>query len=106
MRRGVPKEVLVLDFAGLRTLDSVVRSKEIFGQDSITVISQQFHNERAIFLAHHYEMEAIGYNAEDVGTQEGFKTQVRELFARVKVYVDFFTNKQPRHLGEKIEIPE
>ena len=106
LRRGVPKEVLVLDFAGLRTLDSVVRSKEIFGQDSITVISQQFHNERAIFLAHHYEMEAIGYNAEDVGTQEGLKTQVRELFARVKVYVDFFTNKQPRHLGEKIEIPE
>lgn len=106
IKRGVPKEVLVLDFAGLRTLDSVVRSKEIFGQDSVTVISQQFHNERAIFLARHYGMEAIGYNAEDVSASEGFKTQVRELLARVKVYVDFFINKQPRHLGEKIEIPE
>lgn len=106
LKRGVPKEALVLDFAGLRTLDSVVRSKEIFGQDSVTVISQQFHNERAIFLARHYGIHAIGYNAKDVDIQQGFKTQVRELLARVKVYVDFFTSKQPRHLGEKIEIPE
>lgn len=106
LKRGIPKEVLVLDFAGLRTLDSVVRSKEIFGQDSVTVISQQFHNERAIFLARHYGIHAIGYNAEDVDIQQGLKTQVRELLARVKVYIDFFTSKQPRHLGERIEIPE
>lgn len=106
VNRGIPKESLVLDFAGLRTLDSMVRSKEVFGQDSVTVISQQFHNERAIYLARHYGIYAIGYNAKDVGAYEGLKTQVRELLARVKVFVDFFVNKQPRHLGEKIEIPE
>ena len=72
----------------------------------MTVISQQFHNERAIFLARHYGIHAIGYNAEDVDMQQGFKTRVRELLARVKVYVDFFTSKQPRHLGDRIEIPE
>ena len=106
VNRGIPKESLVLDFAGLRTLDSMVRSKEIFGQDSVTVISQQFHNERAIYLARHYGIHAIGYNAKDVSAYEGLKTQIRELLARVKVFVDFFVNKQPRHLGEKIEIPE
>ena len=106
LKRGIPKEALVLDFAGLRTLDSVVRSKEIFGQDSVTVISQQFHNERAIFLARHYGISAIGFNALDVSINKGMKTQIRELFARVKVYLDFFTGKQPRHLGNRIEIPE
>ena len=72
----------------------------------MTVISQQFHNERAIYLARHYGIHAIGYNAKDVSVYEGLKTQMRELLARVKVFVDFFINKQPRHLGEKIEIPE
>lgn len=105
VNRGIPKESLVLDFAGLRTLDSMVRSKEVFGQDSVTVISQQFHNERAIYLARHYGIHAIGYNAKDVSAYEGLKTRMRELLARVKVFVDFFINKQPRHLGEKIEIP-
>lgn len=47
----IPDSVIVLDYAGLRTLDSVVRAREIFGQDRFTVISQRFHNERALFLA-------------------------------------------------------
>lgn len=106
VKRGIPKHALVLDYAGLRTLDSMVRSKEIFGQDSVTVISQQFHNERAIFLGQHYDIRAVGYNAADVTDHRGMKTRLRELLARVKVFVDFITNKQPRHLGEKIEIPE
>ncbi len=59
---------------------------------------------RAIYLARHYGIHAIGYNAKDVSVYEGLKTQMRELLARVKVFVDI--NKQPRHLGEKIEIPE
>lgn len=106
LKKGIPEEALILDFAGLRTLDSVIRSKEIFGQDRVTIISQPFHNERAIFIAGHYGVEAIGFNAQDVEASWGLRTRVRELFARVKVYVDFFTNKQPRHLGEKVEIPE
>lgn len=103
--RGVPEKALYLDYAGLRTLDSVIRAKEIFGQDSLTVISQRFHNERALYLADAFGMQAVGYNAKDVSLSTGFKTQVRELFARVKVFIDLMTRKQPKYLGEKISIP-
>jgi SanA protein len=49
IKRGIPADQIYLDYAGFRTLDSVVRAKEIFGQTSITIISQKFHNERAIY---------------------------------------------------------
>lgn len=64
---GIPSEKIYLDYAGFRTLDSVVRCKEIFGQHSITVISQKLHNERAIFIAKRKGIEAVGFNAHDVG---------------------------------------
>lgn len=103
--QGIPDSVIYLGYAGLRTLDSVVRAKEIFGQDSLTIISQQFHNERAIYLAGQYGIHANGFNASDVSIYAGFKTQTRELLARVKVFVDIVLQKQPRHLGEKVHIP-
>lgn len=103
--RGIPDEAMYLDYAGLRTLDSVVRAKEIFGQDSITIISQKFHNERAVYLADAYGLEAVGYNARDVNTYTGLKTRIRELFARVKVFIDLAFGKQPKYLGEPIPLP-
>ena len=101
---GVPENVIYLDYAGFRTLDSVVRIKEIFSQSNFTIISQRFHNERAIYLAQRYGLNAVGFNAKDVDKYYGFKTNFREKLARVKVFVDFFTNKKPKFLGEKIEI--
>ena len=103
--RGLPDSIIYMDYAGLRTLDSVVRAKEIFGQDSVTVISQRFHNERAIYIARRSGIYAIGFNAKDVNAYAGMKTRMRELLARVKVYIDMLTDKQPRHLGDKIPIP-
>ena len=102
---GVPDSVIYLDYAGFRTLDSVVRMKKIFGQKQFTVISQKFHNERAIYIAQHYGLSAIGYNAEDVGGYNGEKVAFRERFARVKVFVDFLTGKKPKFLGEEVLIP-
>ncbi|MDR3286762.1 MAG: YdcF family protein [Prevotellaceae bacterium] len=101
---GVPETAIFLDYAGFRTLDSVIRMKEIFGQNSFVIISQKFHNERAVFLARHNNLNAVGFNAKDVDKYFGFKTNVREKFARVKVFIDFLTHKQPKFLGEKIEI--
>jgi SanA protein len=101
---GVPANKIFLDYAGFRTWDSVVRCKEIFGQTKITIISQQFHNERAIFIAHCNDMEAVGYNAKDVNAYFGFKTQMREKLARVKVVIDYIVGNQPKYLGETIEI--
>lgn len=104
IKKGIPENKIFLDYGGLRTLDSVIRLKEIFGQTSVTIISQEFHNERAIYLAEHFGIKAIGFNAKDVTNRLGFKTQTREYFARVKVFVDIIFNVQPKFLGGKIEI--
>jgi SanA protein len=104
VKRGIPDDKIFLDYAGFRTLDSMVRAKFIFGLDSVTVISQQFHNERAIYLAEKKGLMAIGFNAKGISGKEGIKVQFREYFARVKVFIDLLLNTQPRFYGEKIEI--
>jgi SanA protein len=104
IRRGIDSSVIILDYAGFRTFDSVVRLKEIFGQQSVTIISQQFHNERAIFIAEKEGIDAVGYNAKDVTKYMGFKTKQREKLARCKAYIDYLIGTKPRYLGEKIRI--
>ena len=104
VKAGIPENRIFLDYAGFRTLDSMVRAKEIFGLDKVTVISQKFHNERAIFLAQKKGLSAIGYNALDVSGPDGLNVRMREYFARVKVYIDLIFNTQPRFYGDKIEI--
>ena len=104
IERGIPAEKIFLDYAGFRTLDSVLRCKEIFSQNEITVISQKFHNERAVFIAHENGMTAYGFNAKDVNKNYGFKTNVREYFARVKVFIDILTGKEPKYYGAKIRV--
>lgn len=102
--RGVPEEVIFLDYAGFRTLDSVVRMREIFSQDRFIVVSQRFHNERALYLARHMGIEAWGYNARDVGKSMGFRTLLREKLARPKMFLDLWLGKGPRFLGDKVDI--
>lgn len=106
LQLNIPDSAIVLDHAGFSTFDSIIRSKKIFGQRSITVISQRFHNERAVFIARERGVEAVGYNADDVDAYNGFGTRVRELFARVKVFLDLYIlDQQPRYLGNEITIP-
>lgn len=107
IKEGVPEDRIVCDYAGLRTFDSVVRAKKIFGADKVLVISQQFQNERAIYLAQANGMKAYGYNAQDVDFEAGFKTKVREIGARVKMWLDVnYLDTKPTHLGDKVELPE
>lgn len=104
VRLGVPENKIFLDYAGFRTLDSVVRAKEIFGQQKITIISQKFHNERAIYLAKKKGLNAIGFNAKDVSLRSGLKVKLREYLARTKVFIDLLFRVKPKFLGEKIII--
>jgi SanA protein len=106
LEAGIPRERIVLDYAGFRTLDSIVRCKEVFGQDTYTIISQRFHNERAVFLAHAHGINAIAYNARDVERHNGLKTRIREVFARSKVFIDLLIEKKPKFLGESVPIGE
>jgi SanA protein len=83
----------------------VVRCRKIFGQSRFTIISQAFHNQRALFIAQHYGLNAVGFNARDVTGRNGLKVQFREMLARVKVFLDLYLlNKQPKYLGEEVEI--
>ncbi|HTO36921.1 MAG TPA: ElyC/SanA/YdcF family protein [Brumimicrobium sp.] len=104
IKLGVPEDKIVLDFAGFRTLDSVVRASKVFRQNKYTVISQRFHNERAIYLAQKYGLDVVGYNAKDVDKNQGVKTKIREYFARTKAILDVLFHVKPKFLGEEIDI--
>ena len=104
INRGIPSNKIYLDYAGFRTLDSVIRAKQIFGLTSITLISQQFHNERAIYLAEKQGIKAIGFNAKNVKKRYGIKTRLREYLARTKACIDILFNKKPKFLGKPINI--
>lgn len=107
VERGIPADRIVCDYAGLRTLDSVVRAKEIFGTTSMMVISQRFQNQRAVYLAKANGIDAVGFNARDLETHAGMKTKIREVGARVKMWLDVnFLNTRPSHLGERIPLPD
>jgi SanA protein len=102
---GVDSSIIYLDYAGFRTFDSMVRLREIFSQTSATVISQPFHNQRAIYIASREGINPIGFNARDLDGNLGFKVQVREKLARVKMFMDFLFGNKPKYLGKKIGLP-
>jgi len=103
--RGVPASAITLDYAGLRTLDSVVRSKEIFGQDKIIIITQPFHSYRALFISQYYNIDAVAVVASEPDFEISFKVRIREYFARTKAVLDlYFLKTTPRFLGKKEDI--
>ena len=104
VKRGFPASKIHLDYAGFRTFDSVFRMDYIFGQKKFLIISQEFHNIRAVYIAKRLGLEATGYNARDVSKYYGFKTQLRERLARFNLFLDFLLNKSPKFLGEQIDI--
>lgn len=105
IQRGVPAKAIVRDYAGFRTLDSVVRAHRVFGESRLCIVSQEDHLMRAIYIAKHHGIEATGYAAKDVPLREGLRTKVREAFARLQAVLDvgLFARK-PHFLGPRIVI--
>lgn len=101
---GIDSTRIYLDYAGFRTYDSVVRAKKIFGQTNLTVISQFFHNERAIYIAESFGMNVIGFNAADVGGERGEAVLMREWLARVNAWLDVLISKDPHFLVPQVTI--
>ncbi len=86
---GVPLEAMELDFAGFRTLDSVLRSQNVFDAGPIIVISQKFHCERAIYIARAHNIDAIGYSAQDATVRRYvYRRILRETGARLQAWLD------------------
>lgn len=100
----IPEDKIYWDYAGFRTLDSVVRAKEIFGQESYTIITQEFHLERAIYIARSQGINAIGYEAREVAVSRAPRVWIRERLARVKMMIDIVLWVEPKFGWEKIDI--
>lgn len=95
---GIPASAILKDYAGFRTLDSVVRAKKVFDCQNITIVSQRFHNERALFIANYYGLNAIAYCAKDVKSSRNY-THAREYFAKCLVIFDLYVfGRSPKFL--------
>ena len=91
---GVPDSIMTLDGEGFRTINSILRAKVVYGADSLIIISQEFHNERALFLAKCEGIEAVAFNAENTSSQRWrFLMFVRESLARVKAVFEVLMSK-------------
>ncbi|SOD82174.1 SanA/YdcF family protein [Spirosoma fluviale] len=90
VKLGIPASVMTLDYAGYRTFDSVVRCKDVFNQEKITIISQNFHNARALYIGNHEGIEAIAFAAQDVPDGYSFRTLIREYLARPYALLDVY----------------
>ena len=92
--RGVPASAIILDGKGYRTINSIVNANKVFGLKSFTIISQEFHNERAIYQAEHLGLDVEklqAYNAKMPTSRRAYITTIREYFARVKMFIDLMT---------------
>lgn len=99
---GIPYRAITLDYAGFRTLDSVVRCKEIFGQDKIIIITQRFHSYRAVFIGDFYGMQTVAIAARNLPLSRSLKVEIRETLARSKAVIDLYILKEsPRIMGKK-----
>merc|ERR1712187_1004419 len=94
---GIPKKIIFLDYAGFRTLDSIVRSKKVFQLNKYVIITQKWHCARSIFIAQRNHIDAICYGVSSPKGKSLIKLYIREIFARVKAFIDLFImNTQPK----------
>lgn len=104
LKLGVPDAVMTLDYAGYRTFDSVVRCKEVFNQDRITIISQNFHNARALYIGNHEGIAAVAFAAQDVPDGYSLRTLIREYLARPLAILDvYIVHPQPELENREIK---
>ncbi|MFW5693951.1 MAG: SanA/YdcF family protein [Alkalispirochaeta sp.] len=103
--RGVPTDRIVPDYAGFRTLDSVVRMQRVFQQDHFVIVSQRFHVERALFIASAHGIDAHAYVADDASGMAQLNVRIREYAARVQAVLDIYVfDTEPRFLGPSVPI--
>jgi SanA protein len=100
---GIPTNAITCDYAGFRTLDSVVRAKEVFGLSRCTIISEEFHCPRAVWIARQHGLDAVAFAAPDVRLKSwSLRANVREELARSWCAVDLYLlHRGPKFLGAK-----
>ena len=105
MSKGVPNEAITLDYAGLRTLDSIIRGKKIFGQEKFTIITQKFHAYRAVFISNYYNIEAVAMTTGKLPEDMSLIVQFREMLARpLAVWDLYIIKREPKYMGAKEDV--
>ncbi len=104
VRRGIPKNKIILDHAGLRTYDSMYRMYKVYGQKEFIVIAQHKQNERAIYIAKKNGLNAIAFNAGEYSGYNSFRLNMIEKLERTRLFFEFLVNKKPKYSGEKVTI--
>ena len=102
-KMGVSEAAMFRDFAGFRTLDSVIRADKIFQVQAFTIVSQKFHCERALLIAKAHDIDAICFVAKQ--PELHLSTRIREVFARIKAVLDLILGVEPYFLGEPEPLP-
>ncbi|MGK7390213.1 MAG: SanA/YdcF family protein [Candidatus Cyclobacteriaceae bacterium M2_1C_046] len=105
VKMGIPPQHITLDYAGLRTLDSIIRGKKIFGQHKVTIVTQKFHAYRALFISNYYNMEAVAMATDKLPEDMSIIVQLREIMARPLAIWDLYiVKKGPKFLGEREDV--
>jgi SanA protein len=103
--RGVPSAAITLDYAGFRTLDSMARAKAVFGLQRFTIVTDRFHQPRAIFLARSLGLKVVGFPSRQVPNRWSKKTRSREIGSRLKACLDVYVLRtQPKFYGPPVAI--
>lgn len=103
IKMGIGEQFLFPDYAGFRTLDSIIRAKEVFKAEPMMIISQRFHCERALFIAKYHQIDAICFAADDPDYYS--LTRLREMLARFLMVWELWTEKAPHFLGQPEPLP-
>ncbi len=101
LKRGMPEEDMVLDYAGRRTYDSCYRLRDIFGQTDVIVVTHYFHLPRALYLCNRLGVHALGVPADQREHAAMIKWRIRELLATYRAWLDINIIKPIPVLGEK-----
>lgn len=102
---GVPGEDIALDYAGLSTYDSLYRAREIFGVESLVIVTQDYHLSRALYLAGALGLEAWGVAAEGEDRPGQFYRDLREILARDKDFLWAIFQPEAAILGDPEPLP-
>ncbi len=102
--KGIPENKIFLDYAGFRTLDSILRAQKVFGLNAFIIISQKFHVERALFIARSNHINAIGFSNANYSNTNNRKLKFREVLAKTKAVLDVMFNKKAKFYGKQITI--
>lgn len=103
IKMNIPDSLIVMDYGGWRTINSMLRAKLVFNIDSITVISQLFHTYRAVFIGQYYNMKIVAMATKEPESGYSFKMSLREFLARPKAILDLYVLeiKLPNYLNKR-----